>query len=99
MDSEPHNQSPAPWADLARLIKSRRALLALSQRQAADLSDLSEKALRDIESGRVAPRLGALLAIAETLGLDLALIPRETRGPMPPEAVVLHRADDHSDDQ
>ena len=83
-----------PWADLARLIKTRRALLGLTQRQAADLSGLSEKALRDIESAGVSPRLGALVAIAEALGLDLALIPRGTRTPLPPEAVIIKRLAD-----
>ncbi len=65
-----------PWSDLATTLAQRRLLLGMTQREAADLSDLSEKALRDIESGQVAPRLGALTAIARTLGLDLALVPR-----------------------
>jgi transcriptional regulator with XRE-family HTH domain len=68
----------------------------MTQRQAADLSDLSEKALRDIESGTVAPRLGALVAIAETLGLDLALIPRGGQQTLPPNSLIIQRQSDSS---
>jgi len=93
-EPQPGHPPAKPWAELARVIKARRALLGLTQRQAAELSDLSEKALRDIESGAVAPRLGALLAIAETLGLDLALIPRGSRMPLPPAAVIIERSND-----
>jgi DNA-binding XRE family transcriptional regulator len=63
----------------------------MTQREAADLSDLSEKALRDIESGQVAPRLGALVAIARTLGLDLALVPRGLGQAYAPGSLVIQR--------
>jgi hypothetical protein len=65
----------------------------MTQRETADLSDLSEKALRDIESGRVAPGLGALVALGETLGLDVALIPRGAQPalPLPPGGLIIRR--------
>jgi DNA-binding XRE family transcriptional regulator len=79
---------------LASTIAKRRRVLDMTQRQAADLSDLSEKALRDIESGKVAPRLGALVSIAETLGLDLALIPRNARQTLPEDSLIIQRTGD-----
>jgi DNA-binding XRE family transcriptional regulator len=66
----------------------------MTQRQAANLSDLSEKALRDIESGTVGPRLSALVAIAETLGLDVALTPHNARPTLPPGTLIVQRAGD-----
>ena len=80
-----------PWAILAETLTQRRRALGMTQKQAADLSDLSEKALRDIESGKVAPRLGALVAVAEALALDLTLSPRSTRNQLPTSAVIIRR--------
>lgn len=81
------------WAQLADALAGRRRLLGLTQREAADLSDLCEKAVRDIESGAVAPRVGALVAVAASLGLDLVLVPSSHRRELPPGALRL-RPDD-----
>jgi transcriptional regulator with XRE-family HTH domain len=87
-------RATGPWSDLASAIATRRRLLDMTQREAADLSDLSEKALRDIESGTVAPRLGALVSIAEALGLDLALIPHSARPALPDNSLIIKRRTD-----
>jgi len=89
------SRSPVgPWAGLATALAQRRHQLGMTQRTAADLSDLSEKAFRDIESGKVAPRLGALVAIAEALGLDLALISRSERPNLPPTTLIIEKEED-----
>jgi transcriptional regulator with XRE-family HTH domain len=94
--SQPRVSRPptGPWAELASTLARRRITLGMTQRQAASLSDLSEKALRDIESGTVAPRLGALVAIAETLGMDVALTPYNARRALPPNTLIIQRESD-----
>lgn len=63
----------------------------MTQLEAADLSDLAEKTLRSIESGKVAPGLAALVPLAETLGFDVSLTPRNTRASLPAGTVVIRR--------
>lgn len=61
---------------LAVLVRARRGALRLTQRDLAELAGVSERFVRFVEQGKRSVQLNSLLALLDTLGLELQL---ETR--------------------
>lgn len=55
----------------AHALLQRRHMLGLTQAQAAERCDLSERGYQKIEQGEVVPRLDTVGRIARELGVDL----------------------------
>jgi y4mF family transcriptional regulator len=60
-------------AELAAAVRGRRDALRLSQQDLADMAGVSERLVRFVEQGKPTLRLDTLLAVLETLGLELNL--------------------------
>jgi y4mF family transcriptional regulator len=61
-----------PFPDhLAAEVRSRRGSLRLSQGDLADLAGVSERFVRFVEQGKRTVQLDSLLALLDTLGLEL----------------------------
>lgn len=58
-------------ARLAAEVRARRAVLRLSQRDLAELAGVSERFVRFVEQGKRTVQLDSLLALLDTLGLEL----------------------------
>ncbi len=56
---------------LAAEVRSRRGSLRLSQRDLAELAGVSERFVRFVEQGKRTVQLDSLLALLDTLGLEL----------------------------
>lgn len=63
-------------AQLALAVRGRRADLSLSQQDLADMAGVSERFVRFVEQGKPSLRLDTLLALLDTLGLELQLSTR-----------------------
>ncbi|MHA7223242.1 type II toxin-antitoxin system Y4mF family antitoxin [Arthrobacter sp. RHLT1-20] len=63
---------------LAAGVRLRRAALGLSQRDLAGLAGVSERFVRFVEQGKRSIQLDSLLALLDTLGLELQLATRSS---------------------
>jgi y4mF family transcriptional regulator len=61
---------------LASEVRARRAALRLTQHDLAQLAGVSERFVRFVEQGKRSVQLDSLLALLETLGLELQLTTR-----------------------
>lgn len=61
---------------LAAEVRARRASLRLTQHDLAQLAGVSERFVRFVEQGKRSVQLDSLLALLETLGLELQLTTR-----------------------
>ena len=61
---------------LAAQVRTRRAALRLSQQDLADMAGVSERFVRFVEQGKPSVQLDSLLAVLETLGLELRVATR-----------------------
>ena len=61
---------------LAGEVRARRAALRLTQHDLAELAGVSERFVRFVEQGKRSVQLDSLLALLETLGLELLLAMR-----------------------
>src|SRR4030088_3321637 len=61
--------------NLGLWLRKRRLERGLTQRELADLSDLSRRWLVEIEAGRAQPSLSAALRLIAALGADLSEVP------------------------
>lgn len=61
---------------LAAEVRSRRALLRLTQHDLAQLAGVSERFVRFVEQGKPSVQLDSLMALLDTLGLELQLSTR-----------------------
>lgn len=59
--------------EIGKYIKDRRQYLKINQQELADLSGVGINTLVAVERGQGNPKLETLLAIADTLGLQLRL--------------------------
>ncbi|MFI3261943.1 MAG: helix-turn-helix domain-containing protein [Rikenellaceae bacterium] len=59
------------------IIKSRRAMLGLTQQDLADYTGLSLRIIKSIETGKANPSMGTLNRVADILGLELVLKVKE----------------------
>jgi y4mF family transcriptional regulator len=81
---------------LAAEVRARRAALRLSQQDLAAMAGVSERFVRFVEQGKPTVQLDSLLAVLETLGLELRLATRardaaralvsQAPSPVPPDA-------------
>ena len=60
-------------ATLGSEVRARRASLSLSQQDVADLAGVSERFVRFVETGKSTVQLEPLVAVLDTLGLELSL--------------------------
>ncbi|WP_457973240.1 helix-turn-helix transcriptional regulator [Arthrobacter sp. D1-17] len=72
-------------------VRARRAALRLNQQDVADMAGVSERFVRFVEQGKPSIQLDSLLAVLETLGLELRLGTRSRDAahatvPQPPPA-------------
>jgi HTH-type transcriptional regulator / antitoxin HipB len=72
-------------------VRARRAALKLNQQDVADMAGVSERFVRFVEQGKPSIQLDSLLAVLETLGLELRLATRSREAahalvPQPPPA-------------
>jgi y4mF family transcriptional regulator len=61
---------------LAAEVRSRRGRLGLTQQDLADMAGVSERFVRFVEQGKPSIQLDSLMAVLETLGLELRLTAR-----------------------
>jgi len=61
---------------LAAAVRARRTTLRLTQHDLAQLAGVSERFVRFVEQGKRSVQLDSLLALLETLGLELQLSTR-----------------------
>jgi DNA-binding XRE family transcriptional regulator len=66
--SETNPETPEQAA--ARTVLVRRGELGLTQQEAADLAGVNVDTFRDVERGRLRPRVTTVAAIARALELD-----------------------------
>lgn len=59
-------------------VRSRRASLGLTQRDLADMAGVSERFVRFVEQGKPSVQLDSLLAVLDTLGLELRLTTKKS---------------------
>ena len=61
------------FTQVSGAIRSRRKALGLTQLELADLADVSERLVRDAETGRATIKMDKLLSILEALGLEIRI--------------------------
>ena len=61
------------FTQISEAIQSRRKSLGLTQLELADLAEVSERLIRDLETGRVTIKTDKLLSILEALGLEIRI--------------------------
>jgi len=54
-------------------VRERRKFLNLRQEDLADISEISERTLRDIEKGSANPELKSLMRLCEVLGMTVSI--------------------------
>ena len=54
-------------------VRTRRVSLGLTQRDLADMAGVSERFVRFVEQGKPSIQLDSLMAVLETLGLELTV--------------------------
>lgn len=68
-------KAPGPWADFGGHLADRRRELGLTQRELADLADVSFTTVQGLESGRRATRVDSLHRILRAVGWALVALP------------------------
>lgn len=64
---------------ISETVRQRRQALGITQPELADLAEVSERLIRDVETGRLTVRTDKLLAILESLGLEISIGKISTR--------------------
>jgi transcriptional regulator with XRE-family HTH domain len=67
------------FEDLIKYIKARRDILNITQEQLSDISGVSLRTLKQVESGKANPTLQTLSKLADALGLELCLKIKELK--------------------
>ncbi|RAX43892.1 transcriptional regulator [Arthrobacter sp. AQ5-06] len=65
---------------LAGEVRTRRAALGLTQQDLADMAGVSERFVRFVEQGKPSVQLDSLLAVLDTLGLELRITTTTSKG-------------------
>jgi HTH-type transcriptional regulator/antitoxin HipB len=82
---------------LAAEVRARRTALRLSQQDLADMAGVSERFVRFVEQGKPSVQLDSLLAVLETLGLELRVATRArdaARALMRPQGATADTAEE-----
>ena len=61
------------FSQIAGTVQRRRKALGLTQLELADLANVSERLIRDVETGRLTIKTDKLLSILEALGLEIRI--------------------------
>lgn len=61
------------FAQISETVQRRRKTLGLTQLELADLANVSERLIRDVETGRLTIKTEKLLSILEALGLEIRI--------------------------
>ncbi len=64
--------------NLKDVMKSRRAVLGLSQSDLSEMTNVSLATIKDIERGKANPTLSVVLKIIEVLGMEIDFKVRQT---------------------
>lgn len=64
---------------VAAEVRARRTALRLTQRDLADMAGVSERFVRFVERGKPSVQLDSLIAVLDTLGLELRIADRASR--------------------
>lgn len=64
--------------DLKETLKSRRAVLSLSQTDLAEMSGVGLATIKDIERGKGNPSLATVMKLLEVLGMEIHYKVRKT---------------------
>ena len=59
--------------EISNVARQRRHSLDLTQVELADLAEVSERLIRDLESGRTTIGTDKLIAVLEALGLEIEI--------------------------
>ena len=59
--------------EISNVVRQRRRALDLTQIELADLAEVSERLIRDLEGGRLTVRTDKLLAVLAALGLEIKI--------------------------
>lgn len=59
--------------DLGQIIKARREVLAITQRDLAEISNMGLRTLKALENGKTNPTLETLNKIMDVLGMELSV--------------------------
>ena len=59
-------------------MRARRTFLRLTQQDLADMAGVSERFVRFVEQGKPSVQLDSLVALLETLGLELQITTRSS---------------------
>jgi HTH-type transcriptional regulator / antitoxin HipB len=63
---------------LGEVVRQRRAELGLRQDELADLAGVSTRFVHTLEAGKPTVQLDRVTAVLEVLGLELAIVPRQS---------------------
>lgn len=69
-------------------VRDRRTSLGLTQQDLADMAGVSERFVRFVEQGKPSIQLDSLLAVLETLGMELRLTTRASRAARAPSGAA-----------
>lgn len=58
---------------ISEVVRQRRQTLGLTQLELADLAEVSERLIRDLETGKLTVGIDKLLSILESLGLEIRI--------------------------
>lgn len=63
---------------LAEVIKKRRKMLDISQRDLAEMAGIGLATIKDIERGKGNPSMGTVMKIMEVIGMEIEYKVRQT---------------------
>lgn len=66
---------PGPWADFGAGLASRRRELGMTQRDVAELAEVSVSTVQSLEAGRGALTVDSVAGVLAVLGLALVALP------------------------
>lgn len=67
--------------ELGALMRQERRRRGLTQIELADLAEVSDRFVRDVEKGKPSAEVGRVMAVLEVLGLELVIVPRNPLAP------------------
>ncbi len=59
--------------DLVNVIKERRKILRISQKELSELTDIGLRTIKGLESGKTNPTFHTLVNILDVLGMELSI--------------------------
>ena len=64
-------------AELIKVIKDRRKILKINQKELSELTDLGLRTIKGLESGSTNPTLNTIISILDVLGLEISVITKK----------------------